>query len=95
MNVIKNIRNNLNLKKENEATKDKMISEIRNLFESRNEDYHEPIRVSSFYSNDCIDYKSNGYRDKDLSIKEYLNKIKQYLKILELIYKNPILEKFN
>ena len=53
-----------------------MISEIRNLFELSNEDYHDPIRVGSFYSNNYIEYESNGYRDKNLSNEEYLNKIK-------------------
>ena len=53
-----------------------MISEIRNLFELRSKDYHEPIRVGSFYSNNYNEYESNGYRDKNLSIEEYLNKVK-------------------
>ena len=72
----------MNLEKENKVTKDKTISDIRNHFELENEDFHTPIRVGNFYSNNYIEYESNGDRDKNLSIEEYLNKIKQYLKIL-------------
>ena len=82
INIIKNIRNHLNLGKGNKATKDKMICDIRNLFELENEDSHKLIRVGNFYSNSYIGYESNGDKDKNLSIEEYLNKIKQYLKIL-------------
>ena len=59
-----------------------MICDIRNLFELENEDSHKLIRVGNFYSNSYIGYESNGDKNKNLSIEEYLNKIKQYLKIL-------------
>ena len=44
------------------------------------EDYHKPKRESSFYSNNYIEYKSNGDRNNNLSVKEYLGKIKPSLK---------------
>ena len=40
----------------------------------------EPVRVSNFSSNNYIEYKSNGDRNKTLPAEEYLNKIRQYLK---------------
>ena len=38
------------------------------------------MRVSSFWSNNYIDYESNSDRNKTLSVEEYLNKIRPYLK---------------
>ena len=58
--------------------KDK-FRDIRNHFE-QTEDYQKPMRVVNFYSNKYIEYESNGDRHKNLSIEEYLNKIKQCLK---------------
>ena len=78
--IIKNIRNHFNLEKENKVIKDKIINDIRNLLELENEDYCKQIRVGNLCSSNYIEYESNGDRDKNLSIEEYLNKIKQYLK---------------
>ena len=36
--------------------------------------------VSNFWNNNCNKYESNGNRNKNLSIKEYLNEIKRYSK---------------
>ena len=36
--------------------------------------------MSNFWSNNYIEYKSNGARNKTLSVEEYLNKIRPYLK---------------
>ena len=38
------------------------------------------MRVSNFSSNDYIEYKSNGDRNETLSVQEYLNKNRPYLK---------------
>ena len=38
------------------------------------------IRVYTFWSNNYIEYESNGDRNKTLSIKKYLKEIKPYLK---------------
>ena len=32
---------------------------------------NEPVRVSNFWSNNYIEYESNGERSKTLSIEEY------------------------
>ena len=54
-----------------------MNRDIRILVEQE-EDYYKPKIVSSFWNNNYIDYESNG--DKNVSLDEYLNKIKPYLK---------------
>ena len=54
-----------------------------NLFEKEEEEeenYYKPVTVNNFQSNNYIEYKSNGHRNKILSVEEYLNKIKTYLK---------------
>ena len=67
-------------KNENEAIKIRITRNIRNLFEHEEEDYYKPVKVVNFLSNIYIEYKSNGYINKTLSVKEYLNKIRPYLK---------------
>ena len=59
---------------------DRIIGDIKNLFEQEEEDYYKPVRLGDFYRNNYIVYESNGYRNKALSIEEYLNEIKSYLK---------------
>ena len=71
--IIKNVRNLFKLKKENEAIKDRMIRDIRTLIEKEEKD--KPMRVGNFWNN-YIEYKNSGDRDKNLSVKEYLDRIK-------------------
>ena len=42
--------------------------------------YCKPVRVSKFWSNNYIEYESNGDRNKTLSVEEYLNKLRPYFK---------------
>ena len=80
-NIIKSIRNLFKLKKENEAIKDRIIRDIRTLFEQEEEnDYYKPIRVGNFWNKNYIEYENSGDRNKNLSVKEYLDKIKPYLR---------------
>ena len=67
-NIIKSIKYLFKLKKENEAIKDRIITEIRTLFEQE-DDYYKPIRVGNFWNNNYIEYESNGDRNKNLSVK--------------------------
>ena len=69
-------------KKQNEKIiKDNIIRDIRILFEQgKEEDYYEPKRVSNFWNNNYIEYKSNGDKNRNLSLDEYLNKIESYLR---------------
>ena len=66
--------------KQNERIiKDEIIRDVRVLFEQeKEEDYYKPIRVSSFWNNNYIEYESNGDKNNNLSLDEYLNKIKSY-----------------
>ena len=46
----------------------------------KEQNYYKPIRVSNFWSNNYTEYESNGDRNKTLSVEEYLNKIRSYVK---------------
>ena len=79
--VTKDIRSLFRLKKENKAIKGRIIKEIRNLFEhEEGESYYKPLRISNFWSNNNIEHKSNRNRNKTLSVKKHLTKIRPYLK---------------
>ena len=93
--TIKDIWNLFRLKKENGAIKDRVIINIKNISEHEEEDYYKPVRVGNFWSKSYIKYKSNGDRNKTLSIAENLNKIRPYLKDIYMILKNKIRGKFN
>ena len=77
--AIKDTRNLFRLEKEIKAIKDRILRDIKNLFEYEEEDYYKPLIVNNFLSNSYIEYKSKGDR-KPVSVEEYLNKIKPYLK---------------
>ena len=78
--AIKDKRNLFRQEKENKAIKDKILRNIKNLFEHEEENYYKPVIKNSFWSNIYIVHESNGDRNKTLSVEEYLNKIKPYLK---------------
>ena len=46
--------------------------------EEEEENYYKPVRVSNFWSNNCIECESNSDRNKALSVEEYLNKVRPY-----------------
>ena len=56
-----------------------MLRDIRTLFKLDEEGYYKLIRTGNTFSRNYIEYEINGYKDKKLSIKEYLNKFKPYL----------------
>ena len=58
------------------------------LFE-KEEDYQKPKRVSSFWSNNYIEYESNGYKNSNLSLDEYYNKVKPYLRDILMDLQSP------
>ena len=57
----------------------KILRDIRTFYESEEEDYYEPVRTSDAFDNNYIEYESNGDKDKILSVKEYLDMMRQYL----------------
>ena len=62
-NKIKNVRNLLILKK-NKKIKDRIIRDTRNLFEHK-EDHYKLVGVDNSWSNNYIEYESNGDSSKD------------------------------
>ena len=64
-----------------------MIRHIRTHFEQQ-EDNYKPKRVSNFWNNNYIEYESNGDKNRDLLLDEYLNKIKRYLRNTIIDFKN-------
>ena len=49
------------------------------IIKEQEEDYYEPKRVSNVWNNNWIEYESNGDKNRNLSLGEYLHKIKPYL----------------
>ena len=52
------------------------------------EDYYKPKRVNYFWNNNYIEYESNGDKNGNLSLDEYLNKIKPYLRNIIIDFQN-------
>ena len=74
------IRNVFRLEK-NKAIQDRILRDLRNLFENEEEEnYYKPVRLSNVWSNNYIEYESNGDKNKALLVEEYLNKSRPYLK---------------
>ena len=59
--------------------KDRIIKDIRTLFDEE-EDYYKLKRVDNFWTNNYIECENNVDRNKNVSLEEYLNKIKPYLR---------------
>ena len=78
--ILTDIRNLFRLEKENKVMKDIILRDIRNLFENEEENYYKPERLRNFWSDNYIEYKKRGDRNKILSVEKYINKIKPYLK---------------
>ena len=60
-----------------------MVRNIKNLFEyeKKEENYYKAVRIwSNFWSNNYIEYKSDGDKNRILSGGEYLDKIRPYLR---------------
>ena len=53
--AIKDIRNIFRLGKKTKAIKDRILRDIKNLFEHEEENYYKPVRVSNFWSNNYIE----------------------------------------
>ena len=62
--------------------KEGIIRDIMILFEQeeKEKDYYELKRVINFWKNNYIEYESNGDKNKNLSLDEYLKKIETYLR---------------
>ena len=57
------------------------MRDTKNLFDwSIDEDYYKPMKTNDAYNSNYIEYESKGDKNKTLSIKEYLNMIRPYLR---------------
>ena len=72
--TIKCIRNLLRLEKENKAIKDRIMRDIKNLFEHEEEDYYKPVKVGNSWSNNYIEYKIKAI-EKHYQLKNILIKL--------------------
>ena len=79
---MKKKRNLFKLEEENKPIKDKIIIDIINLLELKNDDYYKLERVWKFFITNYIEYESNGDRHKNILIEEYLDNTKPYLKYI-------------
>ena len=61
--AIKDIRNLFRRGKETKAIKNRILRDIKNLFEQEEKNYYKPVRVNNFWSNNCIEYESNDDRN--------------------------------
>ena len=58
----------------------KGVRDVKYLFDlSIDEDYYKPIITKSAFNNNYIQYESKGHKEKNLSVKKYLNIIKPCL----------------
>ena len=80
--TIKRIKNLFRQEKETKAIKNRILRDIKNLFghEKEEKDYYKPVRANNVWSNNYTEYKSNGDKNRILSVEEYLDKIRPYLK---------------
>ena len=53
--------------------------QIMSLFKQE-DDYYKLTRVGNIWYNNYIEYESNSDKNRNLSLDEYLNKIKPYLR---------------
>ena len=84
MQKIKKIEKNLSKLKKYHDYDDieyRGIRDIKNLFYlSIDEDYYKPIKTNDAFNSNYIEYESKGDKNKTLSIKEYFNMIRPYLR---------------
>ena len=57
----------------------KATTDIKSLYDDiDDDDYYKPIKIYNAFNDSYVEYQSDGYKDKILSIKEYLYMIRQY-----------------
>ena len=66
--TFKDVINLFRLKKENDPIKFRIIRNIRHVFEYEEENCYNPLTVGGFWSNNNIDKKQKGDRNKMQSI---------------------------
>ena len=56
------------------------MRDISKIFEQEKEDYYTPVTKGNFWIGSYNKYESNRDRNETLSVEDYRNKIKPYLK---------------
>ena len=51
----------------------------KNKFFKPEEDHYKPVRIDNAFDSNYIEYKNKGNKDKNLSVKKYLDMIRPYL----------------
>ena len=69
--IIKDTTNLFRQEKETKVIQDRILRRIF-LSMKKKQNYYKLVRVSNFWSNNYIEYKINGDRNKALSVNEYL-----------------------
>ena len=73
--AIRGIRNLFRLEKVIKAIKERILRDIKNLFEhEKEESYYKPVRMNNFWSNNYIEYERNGDRIKQYQLNNILIK---------------------
>ena len=49
-------------------------------YQKEKENYYKPVKANNTWSDNYNEYKSNGNKNRILSIEEYLDKIRAYLR---------------
>ena len=78
----------------NRLIKDRIIRDIRTLSEQEEKDYYKPLRVSNFRNNNYIEYDSNENKNRNVSLDEYFNRIKPYLRNMIIDFQSSDTWKF-
>ena len=73
------VRNLFKEENKDNVIKDRILREVRILFESDEKDYYKTIRIGNAFRNNYVEYESNADKGKMISIEEYLDKIRPYL----------------
>ena len=75
------------IKKQNKKQEsiDKLILKVKqhkkNISKTK-KDVYKPIKISGAFSDNFVEYQSNGNRDRSISIARYLNNIREHLRKL-------------
>ena len=81
---IKKIVNSLLLNKKEKKIIDELLLKAKHFMKTKKliKDVYRPIKISGAFSNNFVEYKSDSKKDKSISIAEYLNNIREYLRKL-------------
>ena len=67
----------------------KGIRYIEHIFNEIDEEYYKPIKTIGSFNNNYIEYESGGDKDKNLSLEDYLDVIRSYLRDMINNHKTP------